>query len=130
MRPASSLTPPDLGRMCYRLPGEPPDGRYALLIRPFWASDEEQEAYERAARDNPRWVDVGADQIESDIAYIGRIASIAKAAILASPVRSMPSVRPLRQTYTGPRPIVKQGGLSFEDRLDEIYREREPGEEG
>lgn len=129
VRPASILTPPDLGRMCFRWPGEPPDGRYALLIRRFWGSDDEEHAYEAAVHDHPREVDVQADEIESTTAYIQRIAQIASASILAAPAKSFPRPHRMNQTYTGPRPEVKQDGLTFEDRLDEIY-ERQPGEEG
>lgn len=130
MRPVSTLTPPDLGRLCYREPGEPRDGRYALLIRPFWASDEEREAYESAVHSHPREVDVERDQIESDTAYIQRIASIAQQGILAPAAKSFPRAPRMNQTYTGPRPPVKQDGLTFEDRLESIYSEREPGQEG
>lgn len=130
MRPASStLTPPDFGRKCFREPGEPRDGRFALLIRPFWASDSERDAYESAVHDHPREVDVAADEIESDTAYIQRIARIAASSILAAPAKSFPPAHRMNQQYTGPREPVKQDGLTFEDRLDEIY-ERQPGEEG
>ncbi len=131
MRPVSTLTAPDFGRLCYREQGEPRDGRYALWLRPFWASDEERQAYESAARDNPRVVDVQADEIESSTAYIRRIAQIAGEAILAAPLKPFPPARRMQHTYTGPRPpVVTEGNLSFEDRTDRIYSEREPGEEG
>src|SRR5678816_4637969 len=127
MRPASStLTPPDFGRTCYRDPGEPRDGRYALLLRPFWRSDSEREAYESAVRDHPREVDVAADEIESDTAYIQRIAQIAQRGILAAPAKSFPPAHRMNQQYMGPRPpVVTEGNLSFEDRCDRIYSERE-----
>lgn len=129
MRPASStLTPPDLGRMCFRWPGEPPDGRYALLLRPFWVSDDEEAAYMTAVSNHPREVDVEADQIESSTAYIQRIAQTAQRGILAAPAKSFPSPHRMNRTYAGPRPPVKQDGLSFEDRTDLIY-ERVPGED-
>lgn len=129
MKPTSTLTPPDFGRKCYREAGEPPDERPMLRIRPFWRSEEEASAYLTAARNTLRIVDVEADTIENAVHYIGRIAKAAEGTYLAPPAKSFPRGAWLNREYTGPRPTVTEGNLTFEDRTDAIY-ERSPGEEG
>lgn len=127
MRP-TPLAPPDSGQLCYRQPGEPRDERPTLMIRRVWDSVEEEAAYLSAAHNNPRVVDVEADEIESPMAYIKRLAEIVQRGPLPKVAKPFPRKPWTNREYSGPRPVV-EGGLSFEDRLDVIY-EREPGQEG
>lgn len=117
----SPWTPPEQRRKYWREPGEPVDGRPLIWRRPFWASPEEESAYLSAVRNNPRREDEGA------FAYIVRIAETVQRGPLPPAVKAMPEPERLKRDYTGPRPTVTEGGLSFEDRLDAIYSEREPG---
>lgn len=129
MRP-STPSDPSVFKNCWREPGERPDGRLTLLIRPFWANAEEEAAYMKAVRENPRIVDVEADEIESSTAYIARIAAIVAAGPLAKPAKRIPPKHRMNPEYTGPR-TVTEGGLTFEapyeERLQQIFTEREPG---
>ena len=127
MRP--STTAQDSGRMCFRWPGEPRDERPVLRIEEFWGSAEEEGAYTAAARDNPRICDPEAGTIESPLALIQRLAEIAAKHPLVKPGRRFPRKPRLAHEYTGPRPPITEGNLTFEDRTDAIY-ERQPGEDG
>lgn len=99
----------DTGRLGIRMPGEPPDERPLVRMRPFWKTPEEQAAYLTAVRQHPRECDPEADTIESSMAYIGRIAGIVAKGPVVTPVKAMPAVPAWAS--------------------DELY-EREPGEEG
>jgi hypothetical protein len=63
--------PQDTGRMGFRWPEEPPDGRPVIAASPFWTSDGEQATYELAVRQHPK----RPDEVPSE--YIARIAGIA-----------------------------------------------------
>jgi len=125
MRP-STLTPPDSGKKCYREPGErrePDDDRPTLLIPRFWDSPEQESAYLSAVRNNPR------KPGEGPLGYVARLAAIVQQGPLGKPAKPFPPASRLNREYSGPRPTVTEGGLSFEDRTDAIY-ERQPGEDG
>jgi len=93
------------------------------LIRRFWESPEEEAAYLSAVRDNARKPGEGA------FAYIVRLAGIVQQGPLARPAKAFPPPPRLNREYSGPRPTVTEGGLSFEDRTDAIY-DTEGGREG
>lgn len=114
--------------MCFRWPGEPRDERPMIDVRDVWASFEEEAAYMRAVRENPRVVDLEAGTIENSKAYIVRLAEIVAQGPLVVAKRFPPKHR-IPKEYTGPRPQVTEGNLTFEDRTDAIY-ERQPGEDG
>ena len=120
---SNPFAPPDTGRKFYREPGEPKDERPTLLIRRFWESPEEEAAYLSAVRDNARKPGEGA------FAYIVRLAGIVQQGPLARPAKAFPPPPRLNREYSGPRPTVTEGGLSFEDRTDAIY-DTEGGREG
>ena len=115
---------PGTGRMFWREPGEARDERPTLLIRAFWRDEQEAAAYLSAVRNNPRVVDVEADEIESSTAYMQRIATIASGLYVAPPVKRWPRASLPHREYTGPREPVTEGNLTFEDYA------REPGMEG
>lgn len=121
------IEPPDSGHKCWREPDELRDGtpRYQLQIRPFWQSAEEAAAYLTAVRNHPREVDVAADQIESNMNYIVRIAGIVAQGPLGPPVQRMPS-----RWHQPARPIEQTPEPPYEERLDALFTPREPGEEG
>lgn len=123
------LGPPDTGQKCYREPGEPVDDRPLIRRRPFWSSPEEEAAYLTAVRNNPREVDPEADTIESVMHWLGRVAAAAEGKFPAPPAKRFPPRHRMPKEYTGPRPPITEGNLTFEDRTDAIY-ERQPGEEG
>ena len=128
MKP-SPFAAPDSGRLFWREPGEPRDERPTLLIRPFWRDEQEAAAYLIAVRNNPRTVDLERDEIESVMAYLGRIASIVAKTYVPRPGPAWPRASRPHREYTGPREPITEGNLTFEDRTDAIY-ERQPGEEG
>lgn len=128
MRP-TPYAQPDTGRMYWREPGEPVDERPMILRRPFWTSVEQEAAYLSAVRNNPRVVDLERDEIESAMAYLGRISTIAEGTYVRRPGRTWPKASRPHREYTGPREPITEGNLTFEDRTDAIY-ERVPGEDG
>lgn len=128
MRPSTPTK--DTGRMFFRLPEEPRDERPVLIIADFWNSAEEEGAYTKAVRENQQIVDLEAGTIESPLSYIQRLAEIAAKHPLVKPGRRFPRKPKLAHEYTGPREPIVENGLSFEDRTDAIYSERQPGEEG
>jgi hypothetical protein len=95
----------------------------------FQDSPEEEGAYTRAVRENPRIVDLEAEAVESPLAYIQRIAEIVAQHPLPKPSKRIPPRPRLNREYAGPREPIQENGLTFEDRTDAIY-ERQPGEEG
>lgn len=110
MKP-KELEQADTGRKAYREPHEHSDGRPLIINRPFWESFEEQEAYERAVRQNPRGnMPPGA--------YIAKIAAIVTGR-LEPAGKAMPHAPGRRATE---RRIA-----ALEEQREEV---REPGEDG
>lgn len=80
---------PDTGRMGFRWPEEPPDGRPVIDQRPFWRNRSEQLTYEHAAETHPRRPGEGPGT------YIARLASIVAGRLVKSGVRRMPDPEPM-----------------------------------
>lgn len=117
-----NLKPEDTGRMGYRWPDEPPDGRPVIDQRPFWEDPSEQEVYEHVAATNPRRPDEGA------MSYIARLATLAQSRL------TVPKARlPLPAKSMSPKQRQLTDG-QWNDRANELERQqeqlREPGEDG
>jgi len=85
------------GRMGYRWPEEPPDGRPVINRRPFWTDESERLTYEHAVETNPRRPG------ERPLVYIQRIATLVESRLrpqvpkakLPPPAKPMPKQRAL-----------------------------------
>jgi hypothetical protein len=109
MRPQKAVE--NTGRMGFREPGEPPDGRLVVDRPKFWRDQFEEAQYMRAVAQNKR------KPGESPLSYVARIAGI---------------VSGEQEQAAKPMPDTGMSNREWNDRRNEAaaVASRDPGEEG
>jgi hypothetical protein len=83
----------DTGRMGFREPGTPPDGRPVIVRSQFWNDTREQFTYQIAAESNPR----KRGELPSN--YVERLAILAGVKLAGAPAKRMPESVVRRDPY-------------------------------
>jgi hypothetical protein len=98
------------GRMGYREPDEPSDGRPVISRRPFWRNESEEAAWVEVVRGNPQKAGEGPGT------YIARLAAIAAGRVVP---RFPNAARTMPRAYLGKAALQR--------RVAELEGQREPG---